>query len=115
MVQFTRVGGGQDRTIHLNAKTIHVGERLKMSPEMLSGRLTFGCYDGDRISYKPNPNNRRNPLVSYKNEFATITETGVLVAHKPGPVMVVMRNEKFEKEMLPVLVVGEKSERVEKD
>lgn len=105
LLRFTRVGGGQDRAIHLVPRTVKVGETLRLVPEFLTGEITFDCYDGDRVSYKPNPANRWNKLVVYKNDFATIAADGILTAKAPGPVMVVMRTSSLEKELVPVHVV----------
>ena len=80
------------------------GETLRLAPEFLSGDVTFACYDGDRVSYKPNPANRWNKLVEYKNDSATITADGILTAKAPGTVMVVIRTANLEKEIIPVCV-----------
>ena len=105
LVHFTRVGGGQDRTIHLAATTVKVGDRLPFRATLVQDGVTFACYDGDGIQFKPNPNNRYNPFVEYKNEFATITSDGLLTAIRPGPVMVLARDGKLNKEIFPVTVV----------
>ena len=105
LVHFTRVGGGQDRTIHLAATTVKVGDRLPFRATLVQDGVTFACYDGDGIQFKPNPNNRYNPFVEYKNEFATITSDGLLTAVRPGPVMVLARDGKLNKEIFPVTVV----------
>lgn len=104
ILRFTRIGGGQDRAIHLVPRTVKVGETLRLAPEFLSGDVTFACYDGDRVSYKPNPANRWNKLVEYKNDFATIAADGILTAKAPGTVMVVLRTANLEKEIIPVCV-----------
>ena len=104
LVYFTRVGGGQDRTIHAKPLTVAAGGTLKLDARMLSGPLTWGCYDADRITYTPNPKNRYVPLVSYHNDMATIAPDGTLTAKKPGEVMVLAMDVRLDKEIFPVVV-----------
>ena len=104
LLHFTRVGGGQGRTIHCTAKKLKVGETLKLEPEVLSGKVSFACYDGDSVTRLPNPKNRWNKLVAYKSDFATIASDGTLTAKAPGPVMVVLRTEGLEKELYPLII-----------
>ena len=105
LVYFTRVGGGQDRVIHAEARTVKAGEKLTFPASHLKGALTWGCYDGDRITQKPNPKSRYNPLIVYHNDYATIAADGTLTALKPGPVMVLAMDAQLNKEIFPVTVV----------
>lgn len=106
LVYFTRVGGGQDRAIHTRPLTVKAGGTLKIDARMLSGPLTWGCHDADRISYIPNPKSRYCPLVSYHNDVATIAPDGTLTAKKPGEAMVLAMDARLDKEIFPVTVVG---------
>ena len=104
LVYFTRVGGGQDRVIHTKPLSVAAGGTLKLDARMLSGPLTWGCHDADRISYTPNPKNRYVPLVSYHNDVATIASDGTLTAKKPGEAMVLAMDARLDKEIFPVVV-----------
>ena len=105
-VRFTRVGGGQDRVIHLSPRIVRVGETVRFEPSFFAGPTTFGCYDGDCVSFPPNPQNRWSPLVAYKTTFAEISPTGVLTAHRPGPVMALAMDAHLNKEIFPVQVIA---------
>lgn len=104
LVHFTRVGGGQDRVIHTKPLEAKVGQPLKVSAPHLKGPLTWGCYDADRVVFKPNPKNRYVPLIEYANDVAVIDGTGTLAAKKPGEAMVIAMDEKLNKEIFPVKV-----------
>ena len=105
LVYFTRVGGGQDRAIHAKPLKVAAGGTLKLEARMLSGPLTWGCYDADRITYSPNPKSRYVPLVSYHNDVATIEPDGTLTAKKPGEAMVLAMDARLDKEIFPVVVM----------
>lgn len=105
-VRFTRVGGGQDRVIHLEPRVVRVGETLRFEPSFFGGDTTFACYNGDRIGFRPNPGNRWNPFVVYGTDFAEISATGVLKARKPGLVMALAMDAHLNKEIFPVTVVA---------
>ena len=105
LVYFTRVGGGQDRVLHAKTLTATAGGTLKLAAPLLSGEITWGCYDADRIVHTPNPKNRYNPFVTYMNDLATIAADGTLTAKKAGEVMVVAMDKDLNKEIFPVQVV----------
>lgn len=104
LVHFTRVGGGQDRSIHLSARTVAAGATHRFEAPLLSGPLTWGCYDADRIARTPNPKNRYNPFVAYFNTRATIAADGTLTAKRAGEVMVVAMDARLNKEIFPVRI-----------
>ena len=106
LVYFTRVGGGQDRVLHAKTLTATAGGTLKLAAPLLSGEITWGCYDADRIVHTPNPKNRYNPFVTYMNDLATIAADGTLTAKKAGEVMVVAMDKDLNKEIFPVKVVA---------
>ena len=105
MVYFTRVGGGQDRAIHTQAREVKAGATCSFTSTQLTGPVTWACYDGDRVTYKPNPKNRYTSLVEYHNDYATVAADGTLTALKPGPVMVLAMDAARNKEIFPVTVV----------
>lgn len=104
LVHFTRVGGGQDRSIHTRAIIAYVGASVAMNARLLSGPITWGCYDADRVNTKKETKNPCHQSVIYYNDFATIDSNGVLTARKPGEVMVVARDAALRKEVIPVRV-----------
>ena len=104
-VYFTRVGGGQDRVIHLRPRVAKVNEPLAFRAPLLEGPVTWGCYGADRITTRPNPKNRYNPFVEYSYEIAKIDAKGVLTASKPGEIMVLAMDKDLNKEIFPVTVV----------
>ena len=106
LVYFTRVGGGQDRVIHARPLQVKAGEALRIDAKMLSGPLTWGCHDADRIKFSPNPRNRYVKLVSYYNDVATIAPDGTLTANKPGEAMVLAMDSRLNKEIFPVKVIS---------
>lgn len=106
IVHITRVGGGQDRAIHTVPRRLKVGESFRFSPRILKDAVKFGVYDCDRIGFKPNPANRYCRLVEYKNEFASVSADGTVCGRSAGEAMVVAMNDRFEKEILPVVIHG---------
>ncbi len=104
LVYFTRVGGGQDRVIHIKTRVAKAGATLKLTAPQLKGAITWGCYDADRVIYKPNPRNKYTSLISYANDCATIAADGTLTAKKAGEVMVVAMDANLNKEIFPVRI-----------
>lgn len=104
LVHFTRVGGGQDRTVRLAPLTVRVGEKLTLAASYVKGPLVWGCYDADKVTNLPNPKNRFMRLAEYHNRLATITPDGVLTGREPGEVVVVARDAAYNREIVPVTV-----------
>ena len=104
LVFFTRVGGGQDRAIHLKPTRAQVGQPVRFEAPLLKGPLTWGCYDADRIISTPNPKNRYNPIIGYAYTVADIDAQGLLTAKKPGEAMVIAMDANRNKEIFPVVV-----------
>lgn len=104
LIYFTRVGGGQDRVIHTKAICAKVGASLRLAAMKLSGEISWGCYDADRIVHTPNPKNKYNPLVSYVNDCATIDESGTLTLKKSGEIMVIAMDKNLNKEIFPIVI-----------
>ena len=105
LVYFTRVGGGQDRAIHTKPLTVAAGDTVKLEAQLLSGPLTWGCHDADRITYSPNPKNRYVPLVSYHSDVAAVSPDGTLTAKRPGEAMALAMDARLDKEVFPIRVV----------
>lgn len=104
LVHFTRVGGGQDRTIHLTPRTTTVGKPLVFESKHLKGPLTWGCYDADDRTKKRDPHSKYSVSFVYHNRVATISPDGVLTALVPGETMVLAMDAHLNKEVFPVTV-----------
>lgn len=104
LVHFSRIGGGQDRTIHLDAMRIRVGGRASLRPVCLKSVAKWACYDGDRVTFGPHPTNRWNKVVEYKSNFATIGRDGVLSAQNPGVTIVLAFDSDGHREVFPVSI-----------
>lgn len=104
LVHFTRVGGGQDRSVSLKPMRIPVGQSTPFVVRHLKGEVRWGCYDADRVTHRPNPKDRYNKTVKYHTTFATMTRSGVLTAIKPGEVVVVAMDADYNREIYPVTV-----------
>ena len=105
IVFFTRVGGGEDRAIHVTPAKVKVGERMAFHAPLLKGPVTWGCYDADRIEKTPHRRNKYLSHFKYFNDIATISDDGTLLATKVGESMVMARDANFNKEIWPVTVV----------
>lgn len=104
VVHLTRVGGGQDRSIHYASLKAEVGSELKPEPLHLKDASKHGCYDCDKVEFKPNPANKYTSLIEYKSEFASVSDAGVIKCARKGEVMVVAMNRMFAKEIFPVTI-----------
>ncbi len=101
-LHFTRIGGGGDRTFHLDARTVCVGETLRFSP---AAAATWACYDADRLRTDPAPDNKWQKLRTYFDDVALISPDGVLTAKKPGESVVLAILPDGSKEFFPVTVL----------
>jgi len=104
-IDFVRVGGGADRTLMRTPVRVAVGATSRFATTL--GAVRWGCYDADRVGFKPDPDNRWNKLLAYHNDFATIDAQGVLTGRKAGESVVVALAPDGRKEMFPVTVVAE--------
>lgn len=104
LVHFTRVGGGQDRSIHTRSLVTRVGAPIIMKSTLLSGPVTWACYDADRVSTVKGKKGHHDQKVVYYNDYAIIDQNGVLNARNPGEVMVVARDSELRKEIFPVRI-----------
>ena len=108
-LHFTRIGGGGNRTFHLDARTVRVGEKLPMScPPPRGGCLEeaggvrWACYDADRVDVSPHPDNKWQKLIRYRNDVADISPDGILTAKKPGESVVLAIAPNGDKEFFTV-------------
>ena len=98
-LHFTRIGGGSDRTFHLEPITVRVGETADLNA-LASNLSTFqpfnlstfqhrwACYDADRVAVSPHPDNKWQKRIRYFNDVAEVSPDGVLTAKKPGEAVV---------------------------
>jgi len=108
LVHCTHVGGGgHDRTYHLDAATVEVGEKRPFATS-LSGPITWLCHDADRVDNVKSTTKRFLRIANPRHEFATIDSNGLLTAATPGEVMVLARNADGTVEAFPVTVVARK-------
>ena len=103
LIHFTRVGGGGNRTLHGEPIRLSVGGKRKFATG-LKGRVTWGCYDADRVDNRPDPTNKWIKLAVYHNDIATISADGVMTALRPGESVVVALAENGDKELFPVRI-----------
>ncbi|MBQ0031594.1 MAG: metallophosphoesterase [bacterium] len=113
LIHFTRVGGGGNRTLHCRPVKLSVGETHHFSSS-LPGKVSWGCYDADRVDNKPDPSNRWMQLAIYHNDVAKISSNGILKTFKSGESVVVALAENGDKEMIPVDVGSRSVKRYEK-
>ena len=103
-IDFVRVGGGADRTLWRNVTRVRVGETSRFVTSLETVR--WGSYDADRVTFRPDPENRWNRLVEYHADVATIDAQGVLTGKTPGEAVVVALAPDGRKELFPVRVEG---------
>ena len=107
LVHFTRIGGGSDRTLHLAPHVLHVGETMRLSSPLLGdGPISWGTYDADRATPRPNPARRYDYFTDYFNTVADIAPDGTLRALAPGEAVAVARASNGVREYFPVTVAG---------
>ena len=102
-IDFVRVGGGADRTLLRGVVQVKVGETHRFATAL--GAVKWGCYDADRVTFKPDPDNRWTRLLEYHADVATISAQGVLAGRKPGESVVVALAPDGRKELFPVAVI----------
>ena len=103
-LHFTRIGGGGNRTFHLNALHVKVGKSLQIKVARWMGDVTWGCYDANKTAKRRNPENKYQLLHEYFNEVAEISPDGVLYAKKRGEAIVLAIAADGSKEIFPVCV-----------
>lgn len=101
-LHFTRIGGGGNRTCHLNALSAKVGEPLRIKAAKWMGDVSWGCYDADRVAKRRNPKNKYQYFCDYFNDVAEISADGVLDAKKPGESIVLATAFNGDKELFAV-------------
>ena len=104
-LHFTRIGGGGNRTYHLDALRAKIGEPLRIKVANWMGPVTWGCYDADRVTSKKNPANKYQRFYCYFNDIAEVSSDGTLIARKPGESVVLAIAANGDKEIFPVTTV----------
>jgi hypothetical protein len=105
IVWFTRFGGGGDRALHIARRTIKAGEKIQFSASLFRGKVTWGCYDSDRVAMRPNPHRKYDYFADYFNDVAEISQDGILTAKRAGETTVVALLPNGDKELFSVIVV----------
>ena len=119
-LHFTRLGGGGNRTFHLDPVRVKVGETFRFrlggtgvppvqeangqnarSPT-LSPPVRWACYDADRVGVSPHPDNKWQKRYRYFNDIAEISADGVLTAKKTGECVVLAIEPNGDKELFAV-------------
>ena len=106
-LHFTRIGGGANRTFHLDPIRVRVGESFDFSTfrlfDLSTSQLRWVCYDADRVARSPHPDNKWQKLIRYFNDVADISPDGVLTTKKPGESVVLAIRPDGSKEFFAVL------------
>jgi len=103
-LHFTRIGGGGNRTYHLDPLRAKAGEPMRLKAAKRMGDVTWGCYDADRVSSRKNPANKYQRFYSYFNDVADISDDGVLTVKKPGESVVLATSASGDKEIFTVMI-----------
>ena len=101
-LHFTRIGGGGNRTFHLDPVGVRVGETLQLVAESGLGPVKWACYDADRVCVSPHPDNKWQKRYRYFNDVAEISADGVLTAKKHGECVVLAIASNGDKELFAV-------------
>lgn len=104
-LHFTRIGGGGNRTYHLDALRAKVGEPLRFKAAKWMGNVSWGCYDADRVAQTQNPKNKYQHFCSYFNDIAEISADGIFTAKRSGESVVLATASNGDKELFAVSVV----------
>ena len=99
-LHFTRIGGGANRTFHLEPVRVRVGETRRFTA---AGSAKWACYDGDRLSFSPAPDNKWQKRYRYFDDVASISSDGVLTAKRPGESVVLAIAPNGDKEFFAVV------------
>ncbi|MGI5867874.1 MAG: hypothetical protein ACOX9C_00310 [Kiritimatiellia bacterium] len=99
-VHVTRVGGGQDRALHVDAVETAPGRSVQLKPVELKDVADWVFYDGDYVKPLPNPDSRWNPLWECRHNFGSVDSNGVFTAgDRPGRSIVMARDARLNKEV----------------
>ena len=101
-LHFTRIGGGGNRTFHLDARPARVGEPLRLAAAPELGQVKWACYDADRVGVYPHPDNKWQKRYRYYNDIAEISPDGVLTAKRPGECVVLAIAPNGDRELFAV-------------
>ena len=101
-LHFTRIGGGANRTFHLEPIRVRVGETWTF-PASERGEVKWVCYDADRVARSPHPDNKWQKRIRYFQDIAEISPAGLLTAKKPGESVVLAIAPNGDKEIFAVV------------
>ena len=101
-LHFTRIGGGGNRTYHLDALRAKAGAPLRLKAAKWMGDVSWGCYDADRATKRKNPKNKYQHFYGYFNDVAEISSDGTFAAKKPGESIVLATAANGDKELFAV-------------
>ena len=105
-LHFTRIGGGGNRTYHLDALCAKVGKPLRLKAAKGMGDVSWGCYDADRTTKRRNPKNKYQHFCDYFNDVAEISADGTFTTKKPGESIVLATAPNGDKELFAVRCGG---------
>ena len=101
-LRFTRIGGGADRTFHLDPVRVRVGETVRLAAEPGFAVAKWACYDADRVQVSPHPDNKWQKRYRYFDDVGDISPDGVFTAKKPGESVVLAIAPDGAKELFAV-------------
>ena len=103
-LHFTRIGGGGNRTFHIEARRVRVGGTLRFEASQKLGNVKWECYDSDRVNTSQHPDNKWQKIYRYFNDIAEISPDGILTARHPGECVVLAIAPDGDKELFAVEV-----------
>ena len=104
LAHFTRVGGGADRTVHLEPVRLAVGASRRFEAAFLPSVSRWGAYDGDRASLRANPARRYDYFTDYFSDVGFVSPDGVFTARAPGEAVIAALAPGGAKELFAVHV-----------
>ena len=101
----TRLGGGFDRTFHLEPLRAKAGQTVAAPrPETLGGRVSWDCYDSDFVARHDNPDRKYDYFVEGFRNVAEVSMEGAVTAKKAGESVVFATAPDGRREFYAVLV-----------
>ncbi len=99
----TRVGDGHDRVYHTNPIEVKVSETMQFAAKHLTGTIKWVCYDGDFCEFDKKAKTAEEHC-KFRNNYATVSDSGLLAATKSGDVLLMAYDENYNKEIFCVSV-----------
>lgn len=104
LAHFTRVGGGSDRTLRLDARVLHVGETAVFAAQELDSPVRWGAFDADMATPRANPARKYDYFTDYTFRVGEMSPDGRFTARVPGESVAVATAPDGEREYVPVTV-----------